>query len=131
MTSPPSASSPGRSAPAPGCIPRGNIDLDQLETAATATLALYDKLVRSVNCWLDRLDTEGLSTGEGLVAFRLLPQVLESLAIIRAKIGEQRAEEAHDVTAQMQTDLQEGVAPKIQETLELLRRCRKGPITLP
>jgi hypothetical protein len=23
------------------CIPRGNIDLDQLETAATATLALY------------------------------------------------------------------------------------------
>jgi len=106
----------------PGCIPRGNIDLDQLETAATATLALYDKLVRSVNCWLDRLDTEGLSTGEGLVAFRLLPQVLESLAIIRAKIGEQRAEEAHDVTAQMQTDLQEGVKRKIQETLELLRR---------
>ena len=47
-------------APLPGCIPRGNIDLDQLETAATATLALYDKLVRSVNCWLDRLDTEGL-----------------------------------------------------------------------
>jgi hypothetical protein len=46
------------------CIPRGNIDLDQLETAATATLALYDKLVRNDNCWLDRLDTEGLSTGE-------------------------------------------------------------------
>src|ERR1700736_6427611 len=84
------------SAPLPGCIPRGNIDLNQLETAATATLALYDKLVRSVNCWLDRLDTEGLSTGEGLVAFRLLPQVLESLAVLRAKISEQRAAEARD-----------------------------------
>jgi hypothetical protein len=48
----------------------------------------------------------------------------ESLAIIRAKIGEQRAEEARDVTAQMQTDLEESVkreAPKIQETLELPR----------
>jgi hypothetical protein len=113
------------SAPLPGCIPRGNIDLDQLETAATATLALYDKLVRSVNCWLDRLDTEGLSTGEGLVAFRLLPQVLDSLAVLRGKIIEQRGAEARDVTAQMQTDLQEGVkreAPKIQETLELMRR---------
>jgi hypothetical protein len=74
----------------PGCIPRGNIDLDQLETAATATLALYDKLVRSVNCWLDRLDTEGLSTGEGLVAFRLLPQVLESLAVLCASSARRR-----------------------------------------
>jgi hypothetical protein len=112
------------SAPLPGCIPRGNIDLDQLETAATATLALYDKLVRSVNCWLDRLDTEGLSTGEGLVAFRLLPQVLESLAVLRAKISEQRAAEARDVTAQMQTNLEASgkrEAPKIEETLELLR----------
>jgi len=63
-----------------------------------------------------------LSTADGFLAFRLLGPTLESLAIIRAKIGEQRAEEAHDVTAQMQTDLQEGVAPKIQETLELLRR---------
>jgi hypothetical protein len=108
----------------PGCIPRGNIDLDQLETAATATLALYDKLVRSVNCWLDRLDTEGLSTGEGLVAFRLLPQVLESLAVLRAKISEQRAAEARDVTAQMQTNLEASgkrEAPKIEQTLELLR----------
>jgi hypothetical protein len=112
------------SAPLPGCIPRGNIDLDQLETAATATLALYDKLVRSVNCWLDRLDTEGLSTGEGLVAFRLLPQVLESLAVLRAKISEQRAAEARDVTAQMQTNLEASgkPRPKIEETLELMRR---------
>ena len=112
------------SAPLPGCIPRGNIDLDQLETAATATLALYDKLVRSVNCWLDRLDTEGLSTGEGLVAFRLLPQVLESLAVLRAKISEQRASEARDVTAQMQTNLEASgkrEAPEIEETLALLR----------
>src|ERR1700730_4214859 len=120
-----SCSTSNLSAPLPGCIPRGNIDLNQLETAATATLALYDKLVRSVNCWLDRLDTEGLSTGEGLVAFRLLPQGLESLAGLRAKISEQRAAEARDVTAQMQTNLEASgkrEAPKIEETLELLRR---------
>ena len=113
------------SAPLVTCIPRGNIELDQLEAAGTATMALYDKLVRNVNRWLDRLDAERLSTGEGLVAFRLLPQVLESLAVLRAKISDRRAAEARDVTAQMQTDLQEGVkreAPKIQETLELMRR---------
>ena len=47
------------------------------------------------------------------------------LAILYGKISDHRAAEARDVTAQMQTDLQEGVkreAPKIQETLELLRR---------
>jgi hypothetical protein len=67
---------------------------------------------------------EPLSTADGLLAFRLLPQVLESLAVLRAKIGEQRAAEARDVTAQMQTNLQASSkreASKIQETLELLR----------
>ena len=55
----------------------------------------------------------------------MLAPVLESLVIVRGKIADQRAAEARDVTAQMQTDLQEGVkreAPKIQETLELMRR---------
>jgi hypothetical protein len=43
---------------------------------------------------------------------------LESIAILRAKIIEQRASEARDVTAQMQTDLQEGVkreAPRFRK----------------
>jgi hypothetical protein len=95
------------------------------EAAGTATMALYDKLVRNVNRWLDRLDAEPLSTADGLLAFRLLPQVLESLAILYGKISEHRAAEARDVTAQMQTNLEASgkrEAPKIQETLELLRR---------
>jgi hypothetical protein len=97
------------------CIPRGNIDLDQLETAATATLALYDKLVRNVNRWLDRLDVATLSPADGFTAFRLLGPALESLAIVHAKIGEQRGTEARNVIPQ-------APPPKIEETLELLRR---------
>ena len=87
-------------------------------------MELYDKLVGIVSTWLDGLDVATLSPADAFTAFKLLAPSLESLAIIRAKIGEQRAEEAHDVTAQMQTDLQEGVKreAKIQETLELLRR---------
>jgi hypothetical protein len=111
------------SAPLVTCIPRGNIELDQLEAAGTATMALYDKLVRNVNRWLDRLDAEPLSTADGLLAFRLLPQVLESLAVLRAKIGEQRAAEARDVTDQTNLEASgKREAPKIEETLELLRR---------
>ena len=110
------------SAPLVTCIPRGNIELDQLEAAGTATMALYDKLVRNVNRWLDRLDAEPLSTADGLLAFRLLPQVLESLALLRAKIGEQRAAEARDVTDQTNLEASgKREAPKIEQTLELLR----------
>jgi hypothetical protein len=112
------------SAPLVTCIPRGNIELDQLEAAGTATMALYDKLVRNVNRWLDRLDAEPLSTADGLLAFRLLPQVLESLAVLRAKISEQRGAEARNMTSQMQTNLEASgkrEAPKIEQTLELLR----------
>jgi hypothetical protein len=112
------------SAPLVTCIPRGNIELDQLEAAGTATMALYDELVRNVNRWLDRLDAEPLSTADGLLAFRLLPQVLESLAVLRAKISEQRGAEARNVTSEMQTNLEASgkrEAPKIEQTLELLR----------
>jgi len=105
-------------------IPRGPLDLRELDNSAGTTLALYDRLINIIAAWLETLDVAALSTADGFLAFRLLGPTLESLAIIRAKIGEQRAEEAHDVTAQMQTDLQEGVKreAKIQETLELLRR---------
>ena len=105
-------------------IPRGPLDLRELDNSAGTTLALYDRLINIIAAWLETLDVAALSTADGFLAFRLLGPMLESLAIIRAKIGEQRAEEAHDVTAQMQTDLQEGVKreAKIQETLELLRR---------
>jgi hypothetical protein len=88
-------------------------------------MELYDKLVGIVSTWLDGLDVATLSPANAFTAFKLLAPSLESLAIIRAKIAEQRAAEARDVTAQMQTNLEASgkrEAPKIQETLELLRR---------
>jgi len=86
----------------------------------------FDRLIRIVGAWLDGLEVATLSPAEGLLAFRQLGPVLESLAILRAKISEQRGietlaamraklgEHARDVTPQ---------APrlKIEETLELLR----------
>jgi hypothetical protein len=44
--------------------------------------------------------------------------------IVRAKIADQRADEAHDVTGQMKTDLEESIkreSPRIAETLALMR----------
>jgi len=88
-------------------------------------MALYNKMIGRVERWLDKFaDDEKVTIADLFKAYALLAPVLESLVVIRAKIGEQRAAEARDVTAQMQTDLQEGVkreAPKIQETLELMR----------
>ena len=106
----------------PVCGPLGTFaELDNSASARRWRFSMH-RLINIIAAWLETLDVAALSTADGFLAFRLLGPTLESLAIIRAKIGEQRAEEAHDVTAQMQTDLQEGVAPKIQETLELLRR---------
>jgi hypothetical protein len=100
-------------------------DLRELDNSVGRTLALYDRLINIIAAWLETLDVAALSTADGFLAFRLLGPTLESLAILYGKISDHRAAEARDVTAQMQTDLQEGVkreAPKIQETLELMRR---------
>jgi hypothetical protein len=108
------------------CIPRGPLDPGEIDKSAGATLALFDRLIRIVGAWLDGLDVATLSPAEGLLAFRQLGPVLESLAILRAKISEQRGietlaamranlgEHARDVTPQ-------APRPKIEETLELLR----------
>jgi hypothetical protein len=99
------------------CIPRGPLDLGEIDKSAGATLALFDRLIRIVGAWLDGLEVATLSPAEGLLAFRQLGPVLESLAILRAKISEQRGIEtlaARDVTPQ-------APRPKIEETLELLR----------
>jgi hypothetical protein len=107
------------------CVPRANVDLDELIDSGHRSMALYNKMIVRVERWLDQLDDSTVTHAEVVKAYALLAPVLESLVVIRAKIGEQRAAEARDVTAQMQTDLQEGVkreAPKIQETLELMRR---------
>jgi hypothetical protein len=99
------------------CIPRGPLDLGEIDKSAGATLALFDRLIRIVGAWLDGLEVATLSPAEGLLAFRQLGPVPESLAILRAKISEQRGIEtlaARDVTPQ-------APRPKIEETLELLR----------
>jgi hypothetical protein len=99
------------------CIPRGPLDPGEIDKSAGATLALFDRLIRIVGAWLDGLDVATLSPAEGLLAFRQLGPVLESLAILRAKISEQRGIETlaeRDVTPQ-------APRPKIEETLELLR----------
>jgi hypothetical protein len=96
---------------------------------AAKTMELYNKLVAIITGWLDKLDASTLSTADGFTAFKLLAPALESLAVLRAKIGEQRASEARDVTAQMQTNLEASgkrEAPKIEKTLELLRSRFNG-----
>ena len=106
-------------------VPRANVDIDELVASGHRSMALYNKMIGRVERWLDKFaDDEKVTIADLFKAYALLAPVLESLVVIRAKIGEQRAAEARDVTAQMQTDLQEGVkreAPKIQETLELMR----------
>jgi hypothetical protein len=96
------------------CHPNGKIDLDALEGSAAKTMELYNKLVAIITGWLDKLDASTLSTADGFTAFRLLAPTLESLTLLRIKIGEQRGAEARDATAQ-------AAPPKIAETLELLR----------
>ena len=105
-------------------IPRGPLDLRELDKSAGTPLALYDKLINITAAWLETLDVAALSTADGFLAFRLLGPTLESLAIMLAKIAEQRGEEARDVTAQMRQNLEQLDDPKkakIEATLELLR----------
>jgi hypothetical protein len=87
-------------------------------------LALYNKLVRIIEGWLDKLG-EDISPADGLKALALIAPSLESITILRGKIVEQRGNEARDVTAQMAQNLEpyeDKPRPKIEETLELLRR---------
>jgi hypothetical protein len=83
----------------PVCIPRHTVEIAELEKSAVATMALYDKLIRLIENWADKLGDE-ISAADGFKAFALLTAALESITIIRGKIIEQRAAEARDVTAQ-------------------------------
>jgi hypothetical protein len=80
------------------CIPRGKLDFDEIESSGGETLALYNKLLGKITCWVDALDPATMSMQDGLFAFRLLAATLEALTELRIKIGEQRMAEAHDVT---------------------------------
>jgi hypothetical protein len=106
------------------CHPNGKMDLDELEGSAAKTVELYSKLVAIITGWLDKLDASTHSTADGFTAFKPLAPTLESLVIIRAKIEEQRGNEARDATGQIKSDLEDSIkreSPKIAETLALLR----------
>jgi hypothetical protein len=98
----------------PACIPRGGVDLPDLEKSAAATMTLYDTLVSLIGKWLNELGDD-ISPIDGLKAFALLAPTLESLTILRGRIIEQRGAEACDVTPA------QAARPKIEETLELMR----------
>jgi len=111
------------------CIPRGRLEFDEIESSGAGGLALYNKLLGKINLWVDALDPVNMSVQDGLFSTRLLMGILESLTELRIKIGEQRAVEAHDVTATMQENLQPLSDPKtakIEETLALLRSKFEG-----
>jgi hypothetical protein len=97
-------------------VPRHTVDLDELEKSAAATMALFDKLIGLIEKWADKLGND-VSAADGFKAFALMTAALESITIIRGKIIEHRGNEAHDVTPR-----QAGERPKIEETLELMRR---------
>jgi hypothetical protein len=40
------------------CIPRGNLDLDEMEVSARKTMALFDRLVAVVEIWIDRVNLD-------------------------------------------------------------------------
>ena len=104
-------------------IPRHDVEIEELEKSAWATMEIYDKLLCLIEKWMDGLGDK-ISETDGFKAFALMTAALESITIIRGKIIEQRGNEAQDVTAQMAENLDppDKPRPKIEETLELMRR---------
>jgi hypothetical protein len=96
------------------CIPRGGVEIGELEKSAFCTMAVYNKLLDIVERWIDKLD-EDTHPANVLRAFALLAPALESLTIMRGKIIEQRGNEAADVTPG------QAGRPKIEDTLERMR----------
>ena len=96
------------------CVPRGNVDLDELVDSGHRAMALYNKMIGRVERWLDQIDDGTVTTADIFKAYHLLAPALDSLVTLRAKIAEQRVTEARDATAQ-------AAPPKIAETLELMR----------
>jgi hypothetical protein len=93
--------------------------LDDFNVAMIKSINLYVKLVDILSKWLATLDPATMTVADGLKAFQLLPQALESLASLRIKIGEQRLAEAREVTPNGHQSTPEST--KIQETIDMLR----------
>jgi hypothetical protein len=99
-------------------VPRANVDIDELVASGHRSMALYNKMIGRVERWLDKFaDDEKVTIADLFKAYALLAPTLDSLVTLQAKISEQRAAEARDVTAQMQTNLEASgkrEAPKIE-----------------
>jgi hypothetical protein len=102
------------------CVPRANVDMDELVASSHTSMALYNKMIARIDLWLSRIDDESVTAADVVKAYAMLAPVLESLVVIRGKIAGQRAEEAVDVTRQMKTHLERN-PPRIAETLRLMR----------
>ena len=98
------------------CVPRANVDLDELVDSGHRAMALYNKMIGRVERWLDQIDDGTVTTADIFKAYHLLAPTLDSLVTSQAKIAEQRVTEARDVRPH-----QAQPPPKIQETLELMR----------
>jgi hypothetical protein len=98
------------------CVPRGNVDLDELVDSGHRAMALYNKMIGRVERWLDQIDDGTVTTADIFKAYHLLAPTLDSLVTLQAKIAEQRVTEARGVTPQREAQ------PKIGETaMDLLR----------
>ena len=94
------------------CVPRGNVDLDELVDSGHRAMALYNKMIGRVERWLDQIDDGTVTTADIFKAYHSLAPTLDSLVTLQAKIAEQRVTEARGVTPQREAQ------PKIRETLE-------------
>ena len=72
------------------CVPRANVDLDELVDSGHRAMALYNKMIGRVERWLDQIDDGTVTTADIFKAYHLLAPTLDSLVTLQAKIAEQR-----------------------------------------
>ena len=107
------------------CVPRANVDLDELVDSGHRAMALYNKMIGRVERWLDQIDDGTVTTADIFKAYHLLAPTLDSLVTLQAKIAEQRLAKARDVIRQKEAQ------PKIGETAMELLRSRLNDIKKP
>jgi hypothetical protein len=79
------------------CVPRGNVDLDELVDSDHRAMA---KMIGRVERWLDQIDDGTVTTADIFKAYHSLAPTLDSLVTLQAKIAGQRVTEARGVTPQ-------------------------------
>ena len=54
------------------CVPRANVDLDELVDSGHRAMALYNKMIGRVERWLDQIDDGTVTTADIFKAYHLL-----------------------------------------------------------